>query len=172
LAGLPAPWVLWYLKVYGFYNLAQRLDYSFVARTQFHHSLFALFPSSFQPLAILKHSLANQSCLDDGTLDQCLSSKITPLAWSPLAKGRLTGEPRSAQEASLFQILDSTALRHGVSRATIALAWLLKHPSRMIPIIGTTNPNRITEAIAAEKVQLSREEWYALLIAARGMPIP
>ena len=94
-------------------------------------------------------SLGALSCFDDGTLDQCLSAKMTPLAWSPLAKGRLAGAPQTEQDARLFTALDAIAARHGVSRAAIAIAWLLKHPSRMIPIIGTLNPGRIAEAVAA-----------------------
>ena len=117
-------------------------------------------------------SLGALSCFDDGTLDQCLSAKMTPLAWSPLAKGRLAGAPQTEQDARLFSALDAIAARHGVSRAAIAIAWLLKHPSRMIPIIGTLNPGRIAEAVAADRIELSRDEWYELLIAARGRPIP
>ena len=50
--------------------------------------------------------------------------------------------------------------------------WLLKHPSKIIPVIGTTKPERIREAAAAESLELSREEWYRLLIVARGEPMP
>jgi predicted oxidoreductase len=117
-------------------------------------------------------SLGALTCFDDGTLDQCLSAKMTPLAWSPLAKGRLAGPPQNEHDARLFSALDTIAARHGVTRAAIALAWLLKHPTKMIPIIGTLNPGRINEAIAADRIELSRDEWYELLIAARGRPIP
>ena len=117
-------------------------------------------------------SLGALSCLDDGTLDDCLSARMTPLAWSPLAKGRLAGAPENEHEVQLFAALDATAARHGVTRAAIAIAWLLKHPTRMIPIVGTVNPARIKEALAADFVTLSRDEWYALLIAARGAKLP
>jgi len=53
-----------------------------------------------------------------------------------------------------------------------ALAWLLKHPSKILPIIGSTQPERIAEAAKADDLELSREEWYRLLIAARGEPLP
>lgn len=54
----------------------------------------------------------------------------------------------------------------------MALAWLLKHPAKIMPIIGTTNPDRIREATQAASLDLTREEWYRLLIAARGEPVP
>lgn len=117
-------------------------------------------------------SLTAQACFDDGTLDQCLANRITPLAWSPLAKGRLTGVAASPDDARLFAVLDVIAARHGVSRSAIALAWLLKHPTRMVPIIGSVNPAHIKDALSADQVSLSREEWYELLIAARSTKLP
>ncbi len=117
-------------------------------------------------------SLATLSALDDGTLDQCLESKITPLAWSPLARGALLGSPRDEREAAMHTLLDSLASREGVTRAEIALAWLLRHPSHVIPIVGSVNPERIRQAIKADSVELTRDDWYALLIAARGTRLP
>ena len=70
------------------------------------------------------------------------------------------------------RLLDATAAEHGVSRTVIALAWLLNHPSKIVPIVGSINPERIREAAKAAEVKLSREEWYRLLIAARGTPLP
>jgi predicted oxidoreductase len=117
-------------------------------------------------------SLAALHALDDGTLDQCLENKISPLAWSPLAKGALLGSPRHERETALFALLDSLAARESVTRAEIALAWLLRHPSQMIPIVGSVNPDRIHQSVKADKVELSRDDWYALLIAARGTRLP
>jgi predicted oxidoreductase len=54
----------------------------------------------------------------------------------------------------------------------VALAWLLKHPSKILPIIGSVRPERIREAAQAVQLELTREEWYRLLIAARGEPLP
>ena len=68
--------------------------------------------------------------------------------------------------------MDALARARGVSRAAVALAWLLKHPARILPIVGTTNPDRIREATKAADLELTREEWYRLLIAARGEPVP
>jgi predicted oxidoreductase len=124
-------------------------------------------------------SLANRTCLDDGTLDQCLSEKITPLAWSPLAGG-LLGD--GAKELLPWQegyrtkpsvaALDEVARERGTSRTVVALAWLLKHPANIIPIVGSIQPQNIKEATRATALELSRDEWYRLLEAARGERLP
>lgn len=117
-------------------------------------------------------SLAALSTLDDGTLDQCMAENATPMAWSPLAKGALFDSPRDERESNLQARLDILATKHGVGRAELALAWLLRHPSRMIPIIGTVNPDRIRHTVRADALELSRDEWYSLLIAAKGAKLP
>ena len=125
-------------------------------------------------------SLGRLDCFTDGTLDQCLAENIAPLAWSPLARGWLGDgaeknavEPKLAAAATRVNpVLDSIASARRSSRTRIALAWLLKHPSKIIPIVGSTEPSRIKEAATAADVELSREEWYRLLAAARGEPLP
>lgn len=69
-------------------------------------------------------------------------------------------------------VVDAIARARGVSRVVVALAWLLKHPTGIMPIIGTTKPDRICEATKAADLDLKREEWYRLLVAARGEPVP
>jgi len=123
--------------------------------------------------------LGRLACFYDGTLDQCLAENMTPLAWSPLAGGYLgTGgkvdrkNPRRRGLWALIELMDKTAAAYGVSRTVIALAWLLKHPSRIIPIVGSTNPAHIADAVKADSVDLSREDWYRLLVAARMEKLP
>jgi predicted oxidoreductase len=72
----------------------------------------------------------------------------------------------------VLPLLDGYAKVHGVTRAALALAWLLKHPSGIMPIVGSTNPQHIRDAARATDIALSREEWYLLLTAARGEPLP
>ncbi|MBI3876960.1 MAG: aldo/keto reductase [Verrucomicrobia bacterium] len=137
--------------------------------------------ASARPLIVnqVEISLANLSCFNDGTLDQCFAERITPLAWSPLAGGKLAGGPRKllpSQEGyrtdAINILLDALAREHGVSRAVIALAWLLKHPAGIVPIVGSTNPESIRDCFRADEVELTREEWYRLLEAARGERLP
>ena len=62
--------------------------------------------------------------------------------------------------------MEAIANERGVARIVIALAWLLKHPSKIVPIIGSTNPEHIRQAAQGANVELTREEWYRLLLAA------
>jgi predicted oxidoreductase len=135
------------------------------------------------PMRLMVHqveiSLGNLNCFEDGTLDQCLAETITPMAWSPLAGGQLGDGARRllpSQESyrfdKLLPVLDGIAGARGVSRTVAALAWLLKPPSRIVPIVGSTNPERIREAARTTELELTREEWYRLLEAARGQRLP
>jgi predicted oxidoreductase len=124
-------------------------------------------------------SLAQRSAFEDGTLDQCLEKGITPMAWSPLGAGllgdgakRLLPAQQVYQTDAIVKVLNEIATARGVSRTVVAFAWLLKHPSKIVPIVGTTNPERIREAVRATEFELTREEWYRLLIAARGEALP
>ncbi len=124
-------------------------------------------------------SLAYFAPLEDGTLDHCLAEHITPMAWSPLAGGKLgQGAHRvlrsqeGYQTESVNALLDELGAKHQASRAAVALAWLLKHPSGIQPIVGSTDPARIREAARADAIELSREDWYHLLVAARGRSLP
>ena len=124
-------------------------------------------------------SLAMLDPFTDGTLDQCLAEKITPMAWSPLAGGligegaaKLLPAQQGYQPEKFLPTLDEIAQARGVSRVVVALAWLLKHPSNIIPLVGSTKPDRIRDAARAAELDLSRDEWYRLLIAARGEALP
>lgn len=124
-------------------------------------------------------SLLQLASFEDGTLDQCQQHKITPMAWSPLAGGYL-GNGKSnvlpSQEKykpiKIRRRLDSLAREFSTSRSAIALAWLLKHPSGIIPIIGTTKPSRIRELAEADQIDLSHEQWYTLLTSALKEDLP
>jgi predicted oxidoreductase len=119
---------------------------------------------------------------EDGTLDQCLEKKMTPLAWSPLAQGRLAAAfdakaalPQSEHDvaavARLRPVLADTAQAYGVTPLAIVLAWLMRHPSKIIPIYGSTRPEAIREATTADGVTLDRDSWYRILRAARGIKL-
>ncbi|MDX2165921.1 MAG: aldo/keto reductase [Deltaproteobacteria bacterium] len=117
--------------------------------------------------------------LRDGVLDQCLREHITPLAWSPLAGGRLglgadaaRREPHGARLAELIELLDSFATRQGVSRTAVVLAFLLVHPAGIIPILGTQRVERIADAADAFKVELTRADWYAIVSTSLGERLP
>ncbi|GDY22596.1 oxidoreductase [Verrucomicrobiota bacterium] len=133
------------------------------------------------PLAVnqVEISLACLGCFNDGTLDQCLAERITPLAWSPLGGGLLADGARKLlawQERydvrRIVAELDAQARALGTTRGNVALAWLLKHPAGIVPLVGSTKPEKIREAAGAEAVELTREQWYRLLEASLGAPLP
>jgi predicted oxidoreductase len=106
----------------------------------------------------------------DGTLDHCMERGIVPLAWSPLAGGRLaTGDDIPPE---LLAELDRLAVREGADRSQIALAFVLAHPSSPVAIIGTQNPERIRASTAALGVTLERSDVYAIIQASEGVPLP
>lgn len=135
------------------------------------------------PMPLIVHqveiSLLQREAFTDGTLDQCLIEHITPQAWSPLAGGlladgasRLLRWQERYSTTGVLQELDALARQYQTTRSVIALAWLLKHPSGIVPIVGSTRPERIREAVRATEIELSRDDWYRLLLAARGEPLP
>jgi len=110
-------------------------------------------------------------CFENGELDQAMQLGMRPLAWSPLGGGRLA-EPQSERDHAVAAALDVVALDRGVSRTVAAYSWLMAHPAGIIPIVGSQRAERIREAAKATAVRWSREQWYAVLVAARGERLP
>lgn len=107
------------------------------------------------------------------TLEHCQQHGIQLQAWAALARGRFSGDTAQdpADEAGRA-LVHQLAQKHGVSTEGILLAWLMKHPARIQPVIGSANPARIRACGDALRVTLSRPEWYALYEAARGAALP
>lgn len=113
-------------------------------------------------------------------LEHCRMRGIQLQAWSPLAKGYLSGRelpkksPAEERErvAKAGELVKNLASDHGVSPEAIVLAWILRHPASILPVVGTTSPDRIAAATEADRVEMTHEEWYLLVEAARGMSMP
>ena len=115
-------------------------------------------------------SAAHLAALRDGTLDQAMAQGFAVLAWSPLAGGRIaTGD---GMRRELLVVLDELAAREGVDRATIALAFVLAHPSGPVAILGTQTPQRLRDAQRALEVHLDRIDCYRIVEASEGVPHP
>ena len=110
----------------------------------------------------------------EGTMEYCRTKGVLLQAWSPLARGILMGnvddQPRNIKEAAT--LVQELAQGHQTTTEAILLAWLLKHPAKIQPVLGTTRPDRLRDCAKALSVTLSREEWYSLFAAARGAPMP
>jgi predicted oxidoreductase len=117
-----------------------------------------------------EYSAVHLDPLRDGTLDACMRDGITPLAWSPLAGGRLaTGD---GLRPELLAALDAIAAREGVERSMIALAFVLAHPSAPVALIGSQRPARIAASTQALTVHLDRADVYGIVQASEGVPLP
>lgn len=125
------------------------------------------------PLAVnqIEYSPLRLAPLTDGSLDLANELGFTVMAWSPLGGGRL-GAPSGIWANAVADALDAVAEKHGVSRTAAAYAWIMAHPARPIPIIGSQVPERIAEAADAFKVEWTRADWYAVLAAAREEALP
>ena len=111
----------------------------------------------------------------EGALEYCRLNGVALQAWSPLDKGILVGAPLgslSTPQRAAAELLRGLAAEKGATPEAIALAWLLRHPAGIMPVLGTTDPARFAACAAATSVRLSREEWYSLLEAVRGRPVP
>jgi predicted oxidoreductase len=109
--------------------------------------------------------------IENGALDQAIAMDLAVLAWSPLGGGRIA-DPQTQREQAVAAALSGVAAAHGVSRTAAAYSWIMAHPARPIPIVGSQNPARIAESADAYKIQWTRADWYAVLVAARGVPLP
>ena len=120
----------------------------------------------------VEFSVVHLEPLYDGTLDQCQRLRIAPMAWSPLGGGLLF-QADSPQAKRLQAALPTVGEQLGDATIDqVALAWILRHPANVIPVLGTGKRDRIRTAAAAEQLQLSREQWFYILEASVGAPVP
>jgi predicted oxidoreductase len=117
-----------------------------------------------------EYSVSELAPLRDGTFDRCMRDGVVPLAWSPLAGGRLVSGEGVRPE--LVAKLDGLAEREGVDRSAICFAFVLAHPSKPVVIVGTQTIDRIKAATATLGVTLTRRDTYDLIEASEGIPLP
>lgn len=104
---------------------------------------------------------------DGGVLDYCRLNDITIQTWSPFQYGFFEGVfLNSDKYPKLNQIIDILAQKYNVSNSTIVVAWILRHPAKMQPVLGTTNIRRLEECLKAIEITLTRQEWYDIYMAA------
>ena len=124
------------------------------------------------PLVALQceYSLAHLAMLRDGNLDLCMETGMVPLAWSPLGGGELMTDTNLPP--ALLETCDRLAARENTDRAGLALAFVLAHPAQPVALIGSQTPARLTQAVKALEVTLTRADVYALIEAREGVPLP
>jgi len=125
------------------------------------------------PLATHQVELSppQRSALHDGVLDQCQDLGLRPMIWSPLAGGRIfTAQDEAA--CRLRATLESLAAERGISVTTLVIAWVLRHPSQPLPILGSRRIEVAQDALAALPLRLDAQTWWQIWTAASGREVP
>ncbi|WP_109300091.1 aldo/keto reductase family oxidoreductase [Aquimarina sp. AU474] len=107
----------------------------------------------------------------DGTLDQCLSKKITPMGYSTLAGGKFFANTTNERVMRINKVAHQLGEKYGATLDQILTAWILKHPSGILPIIGSTKVNRIKSAVQSLDIQMTNEEWFMIWEASTGSEV-
>jgi len=145
--------------------------------SNFSPSQVSLLQSALdEPLLVnqIEINIHNINSFSDGTLDQCQQFGITPIAWCPLGGVAYPawGNTFSTDELRIEKELSQQALKYDCQSWQLILAWLLKHPANIHPIIGSTTPERIIAAKESLAINYSHEDWYRLLEARNGQAVP
>jgi len=150
--------------------LQNSLDYPLVVNqieiSLLHHHVFND--------GILANQLSGKYAAATGIVDYCMLNNIRVQAWSPVALGKIFNPPVDAESClkKLTRKIKDYAEEKNTTEEAIALAWLLKHPAGIQPVIGTTKPERILNSCKADDIELTKEEWYTLFTIARCNPVP
>lgn len=116
-------------------------------------------------------SISNLTQFETGTISHCLENRIHPMAWSPLDGGKLI-QSEDEKYIRIKVCLEKIKNELGVnSISQIAYAWLLAHPSKIIPIVGSGKMERVQDAIDALDIKISREQWFELWKSSTGKDV-
>jgi predicted oxidoreductase len=126
---------------------------------------------------LVNHPEAAALGFPHGALDYCQANGVELQAWGPLAQGRYSGAPGTAEtgpDAATAELVSALAAEKGCAPEAVVLGWLMRHPAGVRPVVGTSNPDRIRACTDAEQVarSMTRAEWYSLWVSARGRALP
>jgi len=124
---------------------------------------------------LVGHPAGKEVNFTPGTLEYCRHHRVQVQSWGSLAQGQFSGRDISQAAPNIQQtaeLVHALAQQHQTSAEAIVLAWLMRHPAKVQPVIGTTQESRLRACARATDVRLSREDWYQLYVAARGKPLP
>ena len=109
----------------------------------------------------------------DGTFDQSLRLRLRPMAWAPLGGSQFFTDLEDPKVHRLREVLKTIcAEKGGIPEDQLMLAFLVRHPAGIVPVIGTSNAARVRSAVAALGISLSREEWFSIWSASTGAEVP
>ena len=117
----------------------------------------------------IEFSLTSNSVMYDGTLDDCVTQQRLAMSWSPLGSF-FKGD--SKQNLRIREVLESMTKKYKATEDQLLLAWIMKHPSKIHPVVGTTTKKRLSNAQKATQINLELQDWFSLLEASHGQPVP
>ena len=117
----------------------------------------------------IEFSLTQHSAMHNGTLDYITTNGIKPMAWSPLGA---VFKDDNEQTRRIHKQLGALKAKYNATEDQLILAWIMKHPSHIHPVTGTTTKERLKLAIEATKIDLELEDWFLILEAAQGHSVP
>ncbi|MBB3108758.1 putative oxidoreductase [Paenibacillus phyllosphaerae] len=136
----------------------------------------SLLKNSFVEAGIhLNQEAAKETIFPEGTIEFCRLNKIQLQSWGPLAQGIYSGRDLEGKPENIVRtakLVQQLAEEKNTTAEAIVLAWLMRHPAGIQPVIGSINPDRIRACKDASSIELSRAEWYRLLISQRGKNMP
>ena len=119
----------------------------------------------------VEFSLHHIAPIFDGTFDQAQEYRLSPMFWSPFSGGKLfSGDDEQSQR--IHSVLKPMREKYSASTAQITLAWLMQLPCNGVPIMGTGKTERLKDAAEATAIELDRQDWFSLLVASQGHPVP
>ena len=117
----------------------------------------------------VEFSLTADSVMYDGTLDDIITGKRMAMSWSPL--GSYFREDND-QVRRIKKVLEPMKPKYSATEDQLLLAWVVRHPAKVYPVVGTTTKSRLTDAMTATKINLELEDWFVLLEAGQGHKVP
>lgn len=117
----------------------------------------------------IEFSLTQNAAMHNGTLDYMITTGIKSMAWSPLGSVfKIDNEQTRRIHKQLGALMD----KYSTTEDQLLLAWIMKHPAKISPVVGTTHKTRLTQAVEASKIELELEDWFLILVASQGHKVP
>jgi len=156
-----------------FTQLRERGKVRYFGVSNFTPSQFSMLNSRFELVTNqIETSINHLAPMTDGTLDQCIEKRIKPMAWSPLGGGKVFTDLEDVAVQRIRKVgMELMEKYSATGLDQILLAWLLKHPAGILPVLGTTKIKRLEAAVNALKIELTEEEWFELLEASAGSEV-
>jgi predicted oxidoreductase len=127
------------------------------------------FPLVTNQIELSPYQLEN---IEDGTLNHALQNRLPPMAWSPLAGGRIfaSEDEKAVRLRSTLEKIQEETNAEGIDQ--VLFAWILNHPARILPIIGSGKIERIQKAAASLDIKLNHDQWFEILQSSMGHDVP